>query len=54
LQILLEAGADVNITDDYGCSAVWIAASEGHTECLKLLIKSKQSLSFSHFKRKTV
>lgn len=47
--VLLEAGADVDLHEkDYGRSAVAIAASEGHTNLLRLLLNS--GADFSNYK----
>ena len=38
VQGLLDAGADKNETTNYGCSAVWHAASQGYLNIMQLLL----------------
>jgi len=38
IQVLVGAGCDVNVTDEYGKSPGWYAAWYGHVECLNYLI----------------
>ena len=38
--MLLESGADVNIRDEYGNSPLILAAENGHTECIAVLVEA--------------
>lgn len=38
VQMLLEAGAEVNIQDDDGSTALMCACEHGHTEIVKMLL----------------
>ncbi|MCV4785194.1 ankyrin repeat domain-containing protein, partial [Escherichia coli] len=40
IKILLEAGADVNQTDNFGQSALMFAVLNDNFECVELLLKS--------------
>ncbi|RXK38872.1 hypothetical protein M231_03821 [Tremella mesenterica] len=45
IKVLVEAGCDVNCSDEYGKSPGWYAAWYGHVECLNFLIASGARLS---------
>jgi ankyrin repeat protein len=38
--ILLNAGADKEVRNDRGFTALWMAVENGHTECLQLLLNA--------------
>ena len=38
ITLLIAAGADVNVADDYGWTPLSWAANKGHTECVRLLL----------------
>ena len=40
IKALIDAGADLNIKDDYGSTALHFATSKGHADCLKALIEA--------------
>ena len=40
LQLLITAGGNVNVTDEYGETPLYWAANSGHTECVKLLVSA--------------
>lgn len=44
LKLLLEAGADVHLTDSYGWTALHHAATHGSMECIRLLLKYKAAV----------
>ena len=37
---LIEKGADLNVVDEYGATALHWASQEGHSEIMKMLIKA--------------
>jgi len=45
LTYLLDKGADPNVLDKHGISVVLAAIWEGHTECVKILLKNGASKS---------
>ena len=38
---LIAQGADVNAKTHYGANALWLAASKGHADVVKILLKNK-------------
>ena len=40
MRVLLEHGADVNVVDGHGNTALMIAAGRGDVQCISLLLKS--------------
>lgn len=44
VKILVEAGCDVNVPDEYGKTPGWYAAWFGHVECLKYLLNAGAKL----------
>jgi ankyrin repeat protein len=46
VNMLIEAGADVNLTDSQGAPAIKIAAAKGHLEIVNRLIKAGAKLDF--------
>ena len=51
LKVLLEAGADPNIVNKNGSSALMMASSKGHTEHVKLLLDYKADYRYSVLKQ---
>jgi len=43
LQYLVDKGADLNVTDKHGISAILAAIWEGHTDCVKLMLSKGAS-----------
>ncbi|XP_037070692.1 myotrophin-like [Pollicipes pollicipes] len=43
LEYLLNRGADLNVTDKHGISVILAAIWEGHTDCVKLMLKKGAS-----------
>jgi ankyrin repeat protein len=41
VQGLIAQGADVNAKTHYGANALWLAASKGHADVVKILLKHK-------------
>src|SRR5262249_54205025 len=41
VQGLIAQGADVNAKTHYGANALWLAASKGHADVVKILLKNK-------------
>ena len=50
VEILLRKGAQVNLLDSGGNSALICASSEGHTETVKLLLDHGAQVNFEHNK----
>ena len=48
IKVLVGAGCDVNVPDEYGKSAGWYAAWFGHVECLNYLLDNGARLSGKH------
>ena len=48
VDILIQAGADVNIQDPYGNTALKLATDRGHDKCVDTLIRAKDGLRLSH------
>lgn len=38
-------GADVNMADNHGASALHLASEEGSTDCVRLLLKAKANVN---------
>ena len=47
LSLLIELGADVNVSDENGPTALFYAASAGHPNCLDLLLKAGADVNIS-------
>ena len=54
LEMLLKAGADVNVKDKYGYTALARAAKKGHTQCLEILLKAGADVNMSYGYHDTV
>ncbi|WP_257254281.1 ankyrin repeat domain-containing protein, partial [Endozoicomonas sp. SESOKO3] len=48
VQLLIEAGADLNAALPNGASPLFIAARKGHTDIVKLLIEAGAELNAAH------
>jgi len=54
VDLLLERGAQVDVTNKKGNSALWLAANGGHLQVVELLYKAKADIDFKVFRLKII